>query len=51
MLLKMGNYFHCQVREQAYISLPLLYTATSQAFPAQPSGLPAPALWHTLRLF
>ena len=40
MLLKMGNYFHCQVREQAYIALPLLYTATSQAFPAQPSGLP-----------
>lgn len=39
MLLKMGNYFHCQVREQAYIALPLLYTATSQAFPPQPSGL------------
>ncbi|KAL3153296.1 hypothetical protein ABBQ38_011641 [Trebouxia sp. C0009 RCD-2024] len=38
MLLKMGNYFHCQVREQAYIALPLLYTATSQAFPPQPSG-------------
>lgn len=42
MLLKMGNYFHCQVREQAYIALPLLYTATSQAFPAQPSGLTRP---------
>ena len=40
-LLKMGNYFHCQVREQAYISLPLLFTATVQAFPAQPSGLPS----------
>ena len=39
MLLKMGNYFHCQVREQAYIALPLLFTATVQAFPAQPSGI------------
>lgn len=38
MLIKMGNYFHCQVREQAYTSLPLLFTATHQAFPAQPSG-------------
>ena len=40
MLLKMGNYFHCQVREQAYTALPLLFTATAQAFPAQPSGVP-----------
>lgn len=40
MLLKMGNYFHCQVREQAYIALPLLFTATAKAFPAQPSGKP-----------
>ena len=41
MLIKMGNYFHCQVREQAYTSLPLLFTATHQAFPAQPSGWPS----------
>jgi hypothetical protein len=41
MLIKMGNYFHCQVREQAYTSLPLLFTATLQAFPAQPSGGPS----------
>ena len=41
MLIKMGNYFHCQVREQAYTSLPLLFTATHQAFPAQPSGRPS----------
>lgn len=48
MLLKMGNYFHCQVREQAYISLPLLYTATSQAFPPQPSGPTCPLHCGTL---
>ena len=35
------NCFHCQVREQAYIALPLLFTATVQAFPAQPSALPS----------
>ena len=38
MLLKMGNYFHCQVREQAHSPLPLPYASTSPAFPAQPSG-------------
>ena len=44
MLVKIGNYFHCQVREQAYIALPLLFTATVQAFPAQPSGVPSAPL-------
>ena len=38
MLQKMANYFHCQVREQAYTSLPLLFVAALQAFPNQDSG-------------
>ena len=39
MLQKMANYFHSQVREQAYVSLPLLFVAASQAFPSQAAGL------------
>lgn len=39
MLQKMANYFHCQVREQAYTSLPLLFVAALQAFPNQASGV------------
>lgn len=39
MLQKMANYFHCQVREQAYTSMPLLFTAAMQAFPNQASGV------------
>lgn len=38
MLQKMASYFHSQVREQAYISLPLLLLAASQAFPSQTAG-------------
>ena len=38
MLQKMASYFHCQVREQAYTSLPLLFVAALQAFPNQDSG-------------
>ena len=38
MLQKMANYFHSQVREQAYTSLPHLFVAALQAFPNQATG-------------